>query len=872
VDVVSARIDAVEHPLRRTLMLALGFGILFALAVIAGRETRVPPSQLALAWPAAAVTILWFLLVRRTVDRAVAALLVVGISGALNQLTGVAPLAAWLFGLVNLSHGLVGSTLLRRLRPAWERATWTTLGDIGALLAVAASAALTSGLLGSVLAAWRLGEPWWQGFLLISFRNAVSSFIVLNALLAMPRLWRTRRVRRPKVLLTSLVALGATAVLLALPWPVDFAIVPIVVWVALRCGPQVTALVVALQGALVVAATVAGLGQFAALASAEARVVAAQAFVLVLALVGTVLSTLEDARDSALVQSRRDRDQLQDHMEAALLASAHVVVTPTGATRVDVVNAALVDLTGRTRDQLLGSDPRTWFDGEGPGLGEGVRELTSGRALGWREQLHLAEGWGGGWVDVALALVNPDLGPSAPVEGSGVESKALTLQMIDITAQKEAERALAHAALHDELTGLANRALWTDRLERVGQPGDAAGSHAVMFVDVDHFKKVNDGYGHDVGDLVLVELAARLAGLAATDDTVARIGGDEFVLLRTGADSRFDLLAFADAILTRLSEPVVLDDGRSVSVTVSVGVADGRDGERDARQLLRRADLALYAAKEEGRGRALLWDPEVHAGIESSARLLVDLERGQAAGEFSLVFQPIVDALSGEVHAVEALLRWNHPTRGQLRPGEFLPVLEVSQLMHEVGDGALREACAYGARLAAAGRAVPVHVNVSAPELARPHLVERVADALAEADLDPSLLVVEITETQLIDVTGSLVVELFALREMGVRIAVDDFGTGFSTLTHLVDLPVDVVKLDGSFVKRMTDSRRARSVCAGVGAMARGIGIDVVAEGVETAEQHDALVALGYRYLQGFHLGRPAPAEPPAGAATAPVA
>ncbi len=542
-------------------------------------------------------------------------------------------------------------------------------------------------------------------------------------------------------------------------------------------------MLVALQGVLVVAATVAGNGQFASLDDPQARVVAAQAFVLVLAVVGVVLATLEDARDAALVQSRRDRDQLQDHMEAALLASAHVVVDPDGFVHVDAVNAALVTLTGRPRHALLGVDPRTWFvDDDVEAFRQGVCELTLGRALGWRTQLRLDDAWGGGWVDVALALVDPDLDPSLSLGGSGASSAAITLQMIDVTAQKEAEQALAHAALHDDLTGLANRALWADSLERAAQVvGSERPALAVMFIDVDRFKQVNDGRGHAVGDAVLVELAERLSALV----------GDG------------------------------LQDGTTVSVTVSIGIA-AADEQAEAPLLLRHADQALYAAKDRGRGRAEFYDPTVHAGIESSARLLVDLERAQASGEFSLVFQPIVDVATGYLHAVEALLRWDHPIRGQLRPGDFMPVLEVSDLMHQVGDGVLRGACAHAAALAAQGTPVPVHVNVSAVELGRAGLVARVLSVLDEVGLPPSMLVLEITETQLLDVTGGLVVDLFALRDHGVRIAVDDFGTGYSTLAHLVDLPVDVVKLDGSFVARRrrpgpagsrhaTDGRRGRA-------------------------------------------------------------
>lgn len=269
-----------------------------------------------------------------------------------------------------------------------------------------------------------------------------------------------------------------------------------------------------------------------------------------------------------------------------------------------------------------------------------------------------------------------------------------------------------------------------------------------MFIDVDRFKQVNDGRGHAVGDAVLVALAERLSALVGDGDgdTVARLGGDEFVVLCTSAGTREELAAEAQRIMDRLSEPVVLQDGSEVSVTVSIGIA-AADEQTEAPLLLRHADQALYAAKDRGRARAEFYDPTVHAGIESSARLLVDLERAQVSGEFSLVFQPIVDVVTGTLNAVEALLRWDHPIRGQLRPGDFMPVLEVSDLMHRVGDGVLREACAHAATLAAQGTPVPVHVNVSAVELGRAGLVARVLSVLDEVGLPPSMLVLEITET-----------------------------------------------------------------------------------------------------------------------------
>ena len=523
-----------------------------------------------------------------------------------------------------------------------------------------------------------------------------------------------------------------------------------------------------------------------------------------------------------------------------------------------VVASALVALVGGRRVDLVGSDPRRWLvPDDADRLEEALADLQEHRATGWRGQLQVVEALGGAWVDVAVAVVQAD---DAPVQGAR-QPTAMTLQMVDLTAQKRAERALAHAALHDDLTGLANRSLWMDRLEEALREAAVEGlSVVVMYIDVDHFKTVNDSYGHGAGDEVLRDVAERLASVVGERGTVARMGGDEFVLLsRPGLVEAADPLA--QGIKEAMQAPTRLHDGRLVRFTVSIGIAETKGQAVDARLVLRQADVALYTAKERGRGRYEFFAPSMHGSLEASARLLLDLERGHAADELGLVYQPIVDVESGAPVAVEALLRWEHPHRGVLSPRDFLDVLEVTELMHAVGDDVLRTACRAGDSLSVRGMPVAVHVNVSANELARPQLAERVQAALAQSSLDAGNLVLEVTETRIVEVTGSLLDDLFALRDLGVRIAVDDFGTGFSTLTHLVDLPVDIVKLDSSFVAGVLEPGPARSVCAGVIAMADGLGVDAVAEGVETVEQAEALRSMGYRLMQGYRWGRPVGVE-----------
>ena len=841
----------------REALRVLTFLLLYSSAIVVGRATSLPPSELALAWPAAGVSIAWLLWSRSRRETVVGCALIVLATVAMNQATGLEAPAAWLFGGVNLAHGLIGSAVLRAWRGPDARSSARSLRDVAALGTASLAAASASAVLGGLVSWARLGGSLLDGVDMIGPRNALSSFVVVNALVACAELWDGRR--RRGLAASGVVGVGAlvlTAGVLLVPWPVGFAIVPIVIAVALRCGPQVTAVVVALQGVLVVAVTRQGEGQFAGIDAAEPRVIVAQGFILVLAVMGMVMSILEQERDEALQRSEHDRERLQDHVEAALVASAHVVVDADEQWRCDAVNAAMVALTGCDRAELHGTDPRRWMvPDDATQLDQALGRISATDVDGWRGQLRLADEWGGAWVDVAVAHVREGGHPAAGAPRPG--TTAITLQMVDLTAQRRAEQALEHAALHDDLTGLGNRALWTSRLDEALR---AAGlDHrpvVVMYIDVDHFKRINDGYGHDVGDEVLRDIGRRLAALVGPGGTVARIGGDEFALLDR-LDGWDQARETAERIEHAMLAPTHLRDGRFVSFTLSIGIADTTGKGIDGRLLLRRADVALYRAKEQGRGRFERFEPSLLAGPEASARLLLDLERGHAADEFGLVYQPIVDATTGEVTAVEALLRWDHPQRGRLCPAAFLDVLEASELMHEVGDRALRAACAVGGRLAARGTAVAMHVNVSANELARPQLVERVRAALEASDLAPENLVLEVTETRLIAVNGSLLEDLVALRALGVRIAVDDFGTGFSTLTHLVDLPLDIIKLDSSFVAGVLAGGAARSVCAGVIAMADGLGVETVAEGVETLDQAEVLQSMGYRLMQGYRWGSP---------------
>ncbi|MEU8656231.1 putative bifunctional diguanylate cyclase/phosphodiesterase [Actinoplanes philippinensis] len=414
---------------------------------------------------------------------------------------------------------------------------------------------------------------------------------------------------------------------------------------------------------------------------------------------------------------------------------------------------------------------------------------------------------------------------------------------------------LDHGATHDTLTGLPNRALFTDRLDEALAASHTERPVSVALIDLDDFKAVNDTLGHGVGDALLIAVADRLAAAVRKEDTVARLGGDEFVVVLDGMDPDNASTA-AGRLIAALAEPVVAGD-HELLVRASIGVAGGHSGE-NAADLLRRADIAMYAAKHHGGSNVEQYTEGMAASIADSAAIGAQLQHAINEGQMFLEYQPIVTLDGGRLRGVEALVRWNHPARGIVPPIEFIPVAERTGLIVPLGDWVLLEACrqlaAWRDELGDRGPGI-VNVNVSARQLRDPGYVGRVAATLAETGLPPHRLTLEITESTAVAL-GESVGALDDLRRMGIRIALDDFGTGQSTLTLLHELPVDQLKLDRSFTQG-TDTGRRDTMPSAVIALAEAVGLDLVAEGVENRDQADRLAVLGYQYAQGYHFARP---------------
>ncbi len=477
-----------------------------------------------------------------------------------------------------------------------------------------------------------------------------------------------------------------------------------------------------------------------------------------------------------------------------------------------------------------------------------------------QEELDLLEGMAR-VLALAMKMLRALEGERALRERSGHE----------IGERRKAEQQLAHQTIHDVLTGLPNRTLLRDRVEHALERSKRDSSTVgILFIDLDSFKGVNERVGHPMGDRLLVQVAGRLGETLRSSDTKSRLGGqtlscwggDEFVVLCENLNSEQNAIRVAERIAAALAPPFVLE-GTELRVTASIGIAVTNAGQSTRDALIRDADTAMHHAKARGGDRYEFFDQEVATRVLE--RLDLERELGEAIGrdELCLFYQPIVSVADGGVVGVEALVRWEHSERGLLSPAEFIPLAEESELIVAVGTWVLEEACRQSARWQQAHPDWPVlrvSVNLSARQLTD-ELPEIVGGALRRAGVHPSRLWLELTETLLMETAQSATDLLVALREVGVRIALDDFGTGYSSLSYLQRFPLDVLKLDRSFISRLGTEPNAFKIVAATIDMGRALGMSVIAEGIETAEQLQSLKELDCHLAQGYHFARPQPPD-----------
>ncbi len=417
-------------------------------------------------------------------------------------------------------------------------------------------------------------------------------------------------------------------------------------------------------------------------------------------------------------------------------------------------------------------------------------------------------------------------------------------------------RAVSAAPTVDSLTQLPTRVYFEDRLAAAATKADANASRlALLFIDLDGFKPVNDTYGHSIGDLVLEQVGQRLKGMSRGKDVVARVGGDEFLLLLTNVSSQEAIAHVADRLIQGLSHPYAAE-GREVMISCSVGIAMYPDGCSHAK-LIARADAAMYASKRSGGSKHCFYSNAMDADAEAQFELLRDLRKAVAAKEFELFYQPKIDAKSGKVTAVEALLRWKHPTRGLLLPSTFIPIAERFGLIGAIGNWVIEDACRQSRQWREKGVRMRVAINLSAHQMRQDDIVERITDALQEHRIHPSLLTCEITESAAMEDTKTTQTTFRRLGELGTHLSIDDFGTGYSSLSYLRKLPAEELKIDRSFIQDLEHSADARAVVDAVIKLAHALGLKVVAEGVENQRQQEVLVKMGCDELQGFLFAKP---------------
>ena len=578
------------------------------------------------------------------------------------------------------------------------------------------------------------------------------------------------------------------------------------------------------------------------------------------------LDYLPGAVEAAVAQSRLARrlEESEGRFRGLIenLQVGVVLAGPDG--EILVSNRAATDLLGVEEDGPLG---RHWFETRWEGaIGEDgapfpadelppLRAIVDGRPVR-NAVVGLTRPAAG---DRIWLLVNaePELAPDG-----GVRQVICTIS--DVTERKALEEQLAYRAYHDVLTGLPNRALFLDRLQNA-----LAGRRrredqlAVLFVDLDNFKVVNDSLGHEVGDGLLVEVAARLENSLRPADTLARLGGDEFAVMLTNVSGIRDALVVVARILKRLEAPVSLQ-GEEVTVTASIGVALSTSAEPSPADLMREADAAMYRTKRGGKAGYSVFDPSLHAEALRRLELESHLRRALEREEFALHYQPIVNLQSGDVWGMEALIRWEHPDRGLVSPCEFVPLAEETGLVIPMGRWVLREACRQAKAWEREGVGPPHPVmlaNLSANQLHGVDVVQSVEQMLAGADLNVCRLALDVTETALLQAEEGQSGVLARLKEMGVRISIDDFGTGYSSLAYLRHLPADILKIDKSFVEGLGENAEDTAIVRMVVDLAHTLGMEVIAEGVERADQLAQLAEMGCDMAQGYFFARPLPPE-----------
>jgi diguanylate cyclase (GGDEF)-like protein len=842
--VPGGRAGAVVHAVG----VALLVGLLSAAAVRASGDGAV-----ALWWPAAGVAVAGVVTARPGARGwVVVIVLVASLLG--NVVAGRPVLVSTLFGLSNALEALVASWWL--LRGAQGRPSLVSISDLWRLLVAAtlASVVIAIGATSTVVLVAD-GEAW-PTFLHVLASHASAVLLITPLVMSQP--WQRGEARRGETIVQMAVLAVVTVAVFSVEPRLSqaFLLLPALLWGAMRLPLRTSTWEVSLSLMAALTLTAFGWGSLSDLVftfgadagrgpTDLAEFVLTQVFVVsTLAVVWSLAITVSLHR-GLLTQVRRSERILRGGFDDALLGAVIMQSTHRGLEILEI-NPVAADLLNAAPDGTI-----NWGHVLGradPSVESVLGDVAAGRRASWRDEVELANDTGSRWADVVAADLSDEPG-------------LVVMQLSETTTRKMVERELEHQSIHDTLTGLPNRTLLRDRVDRaVAAAQRYGGSVAVLVVDLDEFQRVNDTAGHAVGDEILRQAARRLEVSVRAGDTVARLGGDEFAIVLSATDP-----AMASSSVSRLraafDDPFTTPAG-TFRIGASVGVAiSGPESTYD--ELLRDADTAVHIAKAQGRGQATWFDPSFHDRAVYFASIATEFEGAIDRGEIVLFAQPIVDLTSGRVVAAEALVRWQHPTRGLLTPDAWLDVVNTGATGAALESWILSTACAVLAGWSTAtGEGCPrLHVNVSTTLLRRGDLAEQVKEAVKAAGAPPELLVIELTETDLESTRGSLTTELQTLRSAGVRVAVDDFGTGFSTLARLARLPLDELKIDQSFTASMLTDPRSDAIVQAIIGLASALGLSIVAEGVETQEQAERLHELGCGMGQGYLWSRPQPIE-----------
>ena len=565
-------------------------------------------------------------------------------------------------------------------------------------------------------------------------------------------------------------------------------------------------------------------------------------------------------RQTALLAHSHDvLRQSEEKYRVVAESASDVIITTDERSRILFVNPAAEKVLGYTPEELIGSNllmmiPERFRAAQIEGIQNYLQ--TGERRISWSGTELAAMRKGGEEIDVEVSFG----------EHNERDKRTFTVVIRDITERKRVEEKLVHNALHDELTNLPNRALFLEHLARAVKRNNKRGKKhfAVLFLDFDHFKVINDSLGHMEGDKLLKQIARRLENALRTGDVVARLGGDEFAVLLDDLSAPEDALHIVERIYEKLKTPFDLS-GREIFITASIGITLSNESYKKPLEMLRDADIAMYRAKEGGKARYRTFDPVMHEQADRRLQMEIELRNAIDNKEFRLHYQPIINLQTGKIVCFEALVRWSQPERGIVSPAEFIPLAEETGLILPLGDWILRESCRqlreWRQSIPAAADRLSISVNLSPKQFAQPDLVERVTAVLSENGIAPDCLKLEITESHLMETSEAVTVMINRLRSLGIELSLDDFGTGYSSLSYLHRLPVNYLKVDRSFVSRMTESEENHEIVRTIIKLAQNLKMKVVAEGIETEEQLAQLKKLGCDHGQGYLFSKPLPAE-----------